>query len=241
MASSQSKFYGILGVILIAGAGLIAFVVIKNRNPDAIATTEYSSLTTSSSEMVSGEVGVARGQEDAPVLIEEYADYLCGACGMVATLTIPQVLRDYVDTGAARFIFYDYPLNPGSPAELAAQAARCAGDQNAFWAMHKVLMGRQREWGTARNVSRMFREYADALGLDGTAVEDCVESGVHDAVVQASGERARQLGLNQTPTFFINGQPVVGAMGYDRMAAMIEEELAKVQASQPGGEGDEDR
>ena len=167
MASSQSKFYGMLGAILIAGAGLIAFVAINNRSQDATATTEYSSLTTSSSEMVSGEVGVARGLEEAPVLIEEYADYQCGYCGMVATLTIPQILENYVDAGVARFVFYDYPLNPGSPAELGAQAARCAGDQNAFWAMHKVLMGRQREWGMARNVPRMFREYADALGLDG--------------------------------------------------------------------------
>jgi len=226
MANSQSKFYGALAVILIAGAALIAYVVMNNQRGAEAGAADYSPPDLTGTDLVSADVGVFRGAEDAPVLIEEYADYQCPACGMVATLTLPQIFTDYVDTGKARFVFYDFPLHPGN-SELGAMAGRCAGDQNAFWAMQKVLFGRMREWGTERNPERRIRQYADALGLDGRALMDCVDSDKYREVVLASQTRARQLGLNQTPTFFINGRLVVGALSYDGMSAAIEEELAK--------------
>ncbi len=168
---------------------------------------------------------MSRGSLDAPVLIEEYADYQCPACGMVATLTIPQILENYVDTGKARFIFYDFPLNPGA-SQLGAEAARCAGDQGAYWAMHKVLFGRMREWGAERDPKGRFRQYADALGIDSKALTECVEAQKYRDVVMRSQLRARQLGIDSTPTFLINGRRVVGALGYDQMAELIERELA---------------
>ncbi len=226
MANSQSKFYGALAVILIAGAALIAYVVMNNQRGAEAGAADYSPPDLTGTDLVSADVGVSRGAEDAPVLIEEYADYQCPACGMVGTLTLPQIFANYVDTGKARFVFYDFPLHPGN-SELGAMAARCAGDQNAFWPMQKVLFGRMREWGTERNPERRIRQYADALGLDGRLLMDCVDSDKYREVVLASQTRARQLGLNQTPTFFINGRLVVGVLSYDAMSAAIEEELAK--------------
>ncbi len=225
MANSQSKFYGVLAVILIAGAALIAYIAISNRGTASAGTAEYTPPDIDG-ELVSADVGVFRGSVDAPVLIEEYADFQCPACGMVGTLTLPQIIRDYVDTGKARFVFYDFPLHPGN-SELGAMAARCAADQDAYWPMQKVLFGRMREWGTDRKPKGRIRTYADGLGLDGRALMDCVDSNKYREVILASQTRARQLGINQTPTFFINGRIVVGAMGYDQMAALIEEELAK--------------
>jgi protein-disulfide isomerase len=159
-------------------------------------------------------------------VIEEYADYQCPYCGMVATLTVPQIIETYVETGKARFVFFDFPLNPGA-SQLGAEAARCAGDQGAFWAMHKVLMGRMREWGSRRNPRSAFREYAEALGIDGKALVECVDTRKHREVVLAGQTRGRQLGLTGTPTFIINGRRVGSTMGFDQMAALIEEELAK--------------
>jgi protein-disulfide isomerase len=226
MANSQSKFYGMLAVILIAGGGLIAYVVMNNQRGAEAGAVDFTPPDLTGADLVSADVGVFRGQEDAPVLIEEYADYQCPACGMVATLTLPQIFSDYVDTGKARFVFYDFPLHPGA-SELGAVAARCAGDQNAFWAMQKVLFSRMREWGTDRNPERKIRQYADGLGIDGRTLIDCIDSDKYREIVLASQTRARQLGLNQTPTFFINGRVVVGAMSYDGMSAVVEEELAK--------------
>jgi protein-disulfide isomerase len=225
MANSQSKFYGLLAVITIAGVALIAYVAINKRSDAAAGAAEFT-IPDVDGELVSADVGVSRGAEDAPVLIEEYADYQCPACGMVGTLTLPQIMRDYVDTGKARFVFFDFPLHEGN-SELGAMAARCAADQDAYWPMQKVLLGRMREWGTDRNPKNRVRTYADGLGLDGRALMDCVDSNKYREIVLASQMRARQLGISQTPTFFINGQVVVGAMGYDQMAELIEAELAK--------------
>lgn len=224
MASSQTRFYGLLAVILVAGVAIIGYVAVRE---DQAATTDAGSAVLadmSSGELVGAEVGVARGPEDAPVLIEEYADYLCGYCQMVATLTLPQVMERYVDTGRARFVFYDFPLHEESLP--AAEAARCAGDQDAFWPMSEMLFTRMREWRTERDPVSKFGDYAEQLGLDGGQLEDCVESGKHRETVLRSQLRARQLGLSGTPTFIINGRRV-GTMGFDQMAAIIEAELAK--------------
>lgn len=229
MANSQSKFYGFLALIVVAGAAVIGYAVINSRGGASAGEVDpvvvQNLLDSGSVE----QLAVISGADDAPVTVEEFADYLCGYCGMVATLSVPQVLENYVDTGKVRFVFYDYVLNPASHAKTAAQAARCAGDQGAFWAMHKVLMGRQREWGTSRNPVRMIRQYADGLGLDGAAVEACVEDGTYLDEVMASTQHAQQRGLNSTPVFFFNGQPVARAMGYDEMARIIEQELAAGQ------------
>jgi protein-disulfide isomerase len=229
MASSQSRFYGFLALILVAGAALIGYVVISNRSGADAGEVGAVPLATVVDGGSAEQLGVVRGAADAPVTIEEFADYQCTYCAMVATLSVPQVLRNYVDTGKARYVFYDYVLYPGSPAETAAQAARCAGDQDAFWAMQKVLMGRQYEWSTARNPLRMIREYAAGLGLDGEALEACVENGKYRDVVMASTQHAHELGLNSTPVFFFNGRRFEGAMGYDQIAQIIDQELARAQ------------
>ncbi len=225
MASSQSKFYGVLAVIALVGVGLIAYVTLREK-PTSAATFDESALANiNEGELVSADVGVSRGSPDAPVLIEEYADYQCPYCGMVATLTIPQIMENYVDTGKVRFVFYDFPLHPGA-SQSGAEAARCAGDQGAFWAMKTVLFSRMREWGAERDPKGRFRQYADALGIDGKALVDCVDAQTHREVVLRSQLRARQLGIDSTPTFLINGRRVAGAIGYDQMAELIERELA---------------
>jgi protein-disulfide isomerase len=226
MAGSQAKFYGALVLMVIVGAALIGYVVVNDRRQTADLQTG-SVVAVPEGELVSEEVGVSIGEADAPVVIEEYADYLCPYCGMVASLTIPQIMERYVQTGKARFVFFDLPVHQGDKALMAAEAARCAGEQGAFWAMNKVLMTRMREWGEQRDPRGSFEDYADALGLDGEAVRECVDAQKYRQVVITSQMRAHQLGLNSTPTFIINGRRVTEAMGFDQMAAIIEAELAK--------------
>jgi len=227
MATSQSRFYGFLALILVGGLALIGFVVVSNRSGTNAGETDALAIQNLIDSGPVEQLGVVRGADDALVTIEEFADYLCGYCSMVATLTMPQILENYVDAGKARIVFYDYVLYPGSPAETAAQAARCAGEQNAFWAMHKVLMSRQHEWSSSRSPITVIRQYADGLGLDGESIEACVEDGTYRDVVMASSQYAQQRGLNSTPVFFFSGRRIDGAIGYDRMAQVIEEELAR--------------
>jgi protein-disulfide isomerase len=212
--------------MLIAGAALIGYVVVNDRQQTLDPDVGTVPLVPEG-ELVPADVGVSIGDENAPVVIEEYADYLCPYCGMVASLTVPQVMERYVETGKARYVFFDFPVHPGDKSILGAEAARCAGDQGAFWPMHKWLMTRMREWGDERNPRRLFRDYAEALALDGGELSECIESGKYRQIVMTNQLRARQLGLTGTPTFIINGRRVGEAMGFDQMAAIIEEELAK--------------
>ncbi len=230
MASSQAKFYGSLGVIAVAGVALIGYVATR-EDPGAtlISAAPAPMAATSSGEIVPLDVGVTKGDEEAPVVIEEYADFQCPYCGMVARLTMPTVIERYVDTGKVRLVFLDFPVHQGENSYLAAEAARCAGDQGAFWKMHDVLFGRMTEWSGRRNPRSKFREYADSIGLDGEALEECVDSGKHREAVMSSRTRGEQHAVDRTPTFLINGRRVTGAVGFDQLAEVIEEELAKTR------------
>jgi protein-disulfide isomerase len=187
-----------------------------------MATTQ--SPEPSVAEPVGRDVGIARGSEDAPVRVEEYMDYQCPYCAMVARLTVPGIIERYVETGQVRYILYDFPVHPGENSYLAAEAARCAGDQGAYWRMHDVLLGRLSEWSQEGNPTGRFREYAEQLGLDMDAYRTCMSERRHRDVVLASRRRGEQQGINSTPTFVINGeQRISGAIGFDRLAALIEE------------------
>ena len=226
MASSHKRFYGILGVIALVGAGLIGYVATREKPGATIPPVGSAAVPMPGAELVPLEAGIIRGSADAPVTIEEYASLQCPYCGMFAQLTLPQVFSRYVETGKVRFVFLDFPLDEMSA--LGAEAARCADEQGAFWPMHDVLFARMREWGSKRNPTGLFREYAAGLGLDGDALGSCVDSHKYREAVAAARRRGDQLGVDRTPTFIINGdRRVTGALGFDQMAEVIEEELAK--------------
>lgn len=225
MAGSQKKFYWALGVIALAGAGLIGYAMTRggaDASPDAVSVQPAADPAA----MVGLDVGVARGSADAPVTLEEYIDYQCPYCAIVSRLTIPDVIDRYVETGKVRYIVFDFPVHPGDKSYLAAEAARCAGDQDAFWPMHDLLFNRMSEWAAERNPTGKFSDYARAMGLDAGAFEGCMDRRKYREVVQANRRRAEQLGLTSTPSFIIDGERrITGAVGFDRLASIIEEEL----------------
>ncbi len=228
MASSQAKFYGTLGVITLAGVGLLGYVATRDDPLSTPDRTVAPAAATPGGPLVSADVGVTKGSADAPVTLDEYADYQCPYCGLVAQLTIPGIVERYVETGKVRYTFFDFPVHPGNKSYLAAEAARCAGDQGAFWPMHDILFARRPEWSAKRSPVRSFRDYAGQLGLDAGALKRCLDAGTHRDVVQASRRRGEQQGVNSTPTFIINGERLLeGALGFDQLAAIIEEELAR--------------
>lgn len=221
MASSQAKFYGILGALAVAGVALIGYVATREAPQASVAPAQAAT----DAEPVPLEAGISRGSPDAAVILEEYASFQCPHCGMYAQLTQPQVLERYVDAGVVRYVFFDFPLDP--LAQLGSEAARCANEQGAFWAMHDLLFARMREWGSKRNPTGLFREYAVGLGLDAAALGECVSSHRYRDAVLRARRRGEQLGVDRTPTFLINGRRVTGALGFDQMAEILEEELAR--------------
>jgi protein-disulfide isomerase len=141
----------------------------------------------------------AEGDEGAKVTIVEFSDFQCPFCARFHTGTLPQIQKEYVETGKVRHVFRNLPLESIHPqAFKAAEAALCAGDQGKYWEMHNQLFSNQRALAPEQVV-----EHAKTVGLDAAAFQSCLGSGQHAARIRTDIAEAGKLGLNGTPAFVI--------------------------------------
>jgi protein-disulfide isomerase len=168
--------------------------------------------------------GFARGPEDAKITIVEFTDFQCPFCkGVVPTLK--ELITKYSDQ--VRWVFRDYPivgLHPDAP--LVHEAARCAGEQGKFWLYHDLAFERAPA-ATPANL----KAYAAEVGADAAAFSQCLDSHKHRAAVAADVEIGSKLGVTGTPTFFINGQMVVGNQPPAEFQRIVERELGRTAAA----------
>lgn len=163
------------------------------------------------------------GDPDAPVTIVEFSDYQCPFCKRSWEQVLPQLKKNYIDTGKVNFVYRDYPLTSIHPdAMAAAMAAECAGDQGKYFEMHDKLF---------ENISNLknadLKKYAGQVGLDTAQFNSCLDSETHKAEVEKDMADAEKFGVRGTPSFFINGWFIRGAKPYSEFEKIIEEELAK--------------
>src|SRR6266542_6443621 len=146
-----------------------------------------------------------RGNPDAPVTLEEYGDFQCPPCGMFAAF-LGQLEKEY--DSRLRVVFRNFPLKSHEHAREAAIAAEAAGVQGHFWEMHDVLYREQEAWSKAPNVRELFESYAGTIGLDLDKFRKDMDSEEVKARVDADRQRGESLGIQITPTLFINNQPL---------------------------------
>jgi protein-disulfide isomerase len=171
----------------------------------------------------------AKGSPNAPVTIVEYSDYQCPFCLRHFQQTMPQ-LQAYIDAGQVRYLFKDFPLHTIHPqAQKAHESARCAREQGgdeAYWQMHNLLFANQEQWANNANHVALFKSFAAEMELTQTAFDECLDSGRYAEAVNAEVDEGVQLGVRGTPSFFINGQPLVGAQPFSVFQQAIETLLA---------------
>ncbi|WP_447601178.1 DsbA family protein [Nitrospira sp. Nam80] len=139
-----------------------------------------------------------RGQLDAPVTMIEYSDFTCGYCLKFFKETWPRIQSRYVETGKVRFLYKDYPRADQGPGLDAAVAARCAGDQGAYWPMHDRLFAER-----ARLDQELFLQHAKAIGLDQKGFSQCLRDGRHVGAIFQDRQEANSWGFRGTPGFVI--------------------------------------
>jgi len=162
-----------------------------------------------------------KGAEKAPVTMVKFEDFQCPFCKSVQP-TLAAVLKKY--DGKVRLVHKDLPLEQIHPqAQLAAEASRCAGEQGKFWEYHDTLYGNAPKLGEAE-----LKTYAKNIGLN-ASFDQCLASGKYKASVQKDLSEGGQLGITGTPTFFINGREISGALPLESFAAIIDEELAQTK------------
>lgn len=160
------------------------------------------------------------GPENAPVTIVEFSDYECPYCRKWHNEVWPQLQAQYGNK--IRLIYRDMPMLGGHPnAAPAAEAANCANEQNKFWEYHDLLFN-----GGGLS-DTLYLQYATALKLDTKQFQDCLTSHKYQSEVGKDYQVARGLGVTGTPTFFINGEQVVGAQPYEVFQQYIETAMAK--------------
>ncbi|MCB8985954.1 MAG: thioredoxin domain-containing protein [Ardenticatenaceae bacterium] len=164
---------------------------------------------------VSIEGAYSIGDPNAPITIIEFTDYQCPYCERHFTETLPSLMADYVETGKVHYVFKDFPLTAIHPqAQLAAEAARCAGAQDAYVPMHDALFANQASWSGQANAADLFEQYAADLGLDSDAFRACLDSGEMKTAVLTDQAQGFEYGVNGTPAFFVNGFLISGALPY---------------------------
>lgn len=161
----------------------------------------------------------AKGPANAKVTIVEFSDYQCPYCGRVEP-TVKQILSTYGDK--VRFVYRDFPLSSlHQNAQKASEASECADKQGKFWEYHDKLYQNQ----SALDVTSL-KKYAADLKLDTTKFNQCLDSGEMTAEVQKDEQDGVTAGVDGTPSFFINGESIVGAQPFEAFKAIIDAKLA---------------
>jgi protein-disulfide isomerase len=171
----------------------------------------------------------AVGDPNAPITIIEYTDYQCPFCSRHFEQTYPQLKENYIDTGVVYYVFKDFPLTQIHPqAVLAASAARCAGEQDAYVAMHDMLFATQVEWNGRSDADTLFNQYAAEMGLDEVQFATCLAEGTYEEAINADLNEGISYGVSGTPAFFLNGYFLSGAQPYATFVDAIEFLLEEV-------------
>lgn len=157
------------------------------------------------------------GPKSAQVTLVEFADYECPYCQKVAA-DVRKLKADYGDKIA--FTYKDFPLPMHARAEKAAEAARCASKQSKFWEFHDELFHSKE-----LDVDQL-KAQARALKLDPEQFDKCLDSGEQAAAVERDRKEGMRLGITGTPSFFVNGHYLSGALDYAALRQVVEQQLA---------------
>ncbi len=163
-------------------------------------------------------IGPSRGPANAPVTIVEFSDYQCPFCRRSES-SIKEVLEKYGDQ--VRLVYRDFPLANHANATDAARAARCAGEQGKYWDMHGQIFADQSKLSRAD-----LKAMAKKTGVSQSQFDACLDSAKYEAEVKKDMLAGQDLGVDGTPTFFINGRRLVGAQPFERFKELIDQELA---------------
>ena len=166
-----------------------------------------------------------QGAADAKLVLVEFSDYQCPYCARHTRDTYPSIEKDFIATGKLRYAMVDLPVRNHPFAFRAAEAATCAADQKKFWEMHHLLFANQ----NALNPETL-PTYADQLGLDRTAFDECMKEGRQQSV-NADLQQATRAGISATPTFLVGwlsadhqlkpAEVIRGAQSYDNFAQVL--------------------
>ena len=215
-------------VVVVIIALVVGGVVWRGGGADKTANARAHAKTTSSPGTIEGpkapvvSPAMITGNQKAPVLIEEFADYQCAACGDFSRDIAPALIRKYVNAGVVRIAWRDLPEN-GKQSEAAAIAGRAAARQNKFWPFNRVVFALKPTEKNGKLTSEALRGAAKSAGLDLAKYD----ADIKDPALRTAAEQDRAfadaLGVPGPPAFLINGQAFNGAQPLAKFEKAIQQ------------------
>ncbi len=225
-SGANNRTLAIVGVGAVALVLIIVVALIGRGLGGGTVTTGGDEVASLDSQ------GMTVGNEDAAILIREFADFRCPHCKDAATTLTPEIIENYVNTGLVRLQFTPVAVI-NDESNFGAQASMCANDQNKFWTYHDRLFDRQgRDNFSINNLTA----WAGELGLDEQAFRNCLVSGEYLDELNANMRDFQASGGTGTPTFMVNGQLINGAIAWDEMKGVIDTQLAATGGEAPAAE-----
>ncbi len=196
----MNRFYAMVGVLAVV-LGIAVFALLRTGG-----TAPAAAAGAPPTVVDDGFRGYSLGQGSARVEITEYLDFECPVCASFATIQMPTIKEQLINTGRVRWRYRDYPLPIHKYSRFAAHAAQCAGAQGRFFEMHDQLFTHHQWAQTGKDPSDLFRSLAQAAGVELKAYDACMEAGRYAQRIEFSRQEGDQLLVDGTPTFFANGK-----------------------------------
>jgi protein-disulfide isomerase len=218
----KSKLPFFIIIVVLGGALLTAWYFKRSATVMPRKPTEDTSLIKSptGSPRLGAEPPHALGSMDAHVALEEFGDFECPPCG-----SLHPVLKTMKAEFASRLVivFREFPMaSLHKHAAAAARAAEAAGLQGKFWEMHDLLYENQKTWHEVSDVNPIFEQYATRIGLDLDRFKRDITGEIVDKRIALDRERGYWIGVNSTPTVFLNGREVPSeSLAPDKLRALI--------------------
>lgn len=169
-----------------------------------------------------GGIGHELGDPDAPVFVVEYADFACGACAQFFAGAWPDIRGEFIETGKVRWKIVPFELGFSNSGE-GAHAGECAAAQGMFWEMHDALYEHREAWVTERDPEDELVDLARRTGLDDELFRACYQDERHEDRIETANDAADTDGVRGTPTFYVNGFQVQGALPIDAFRTLLDD------------------
>jgi protein-disulfide isomerase len=214
MMTKEAKI--MIGIAVVVVAGGVALFLANPKPVDPGQPVDSSKLIRDNSP--------ATGKEGAKVTLVEFGDYQCPACAAAHPI-IKQVMDSYKGNPDVSFVFRHFPLDIHPNAIPASLSAEAAGEQGKYWEMYDKLYQNQNEWASLNNPLDTFVRYAKEIGINEGQFKSAVEQRKHINIVNADYDDGEAAGVTSTPTFFLNGEKLVGVPDPNELKQKIDEKL----------------
>jgi protein-disulfide isomerase len=218
-----------IGIVSVAAIALAAVLIIPAIRPAGeVITAEPLARPQTQANTA--------GDPNAPIRIEEYADFQCPVCVSFYEDVEPALVEAYIATGQVYFIFRSMGEFIGAESAAAAEAAYCAGDQDKFWEMHDTIFTNWNGENAGAFSNRRLIDFADSIALDMDEFRSCFNGGSYSGQVQQDQIDGRQAGVNATPSFLfsytVGGQEktelIRGLIPFEQFQQRVEAALAEM-------------